>query len=96
VADLSRPTLRTLEAEALYAGYLDRQQADITALRREERLALPAGLDYGAITFLSAEMREVLARSRPATIGAALRIPGVTPAAVAALLGHVKRGARAA
>jgi tRNA uridine 5-carboxymethylaminomethyl modification enzyme len=96
VADLSRPTLRTLEAEALYAGYLDRQQADITALRREESLALPAGLDYGAITFLSAEMREVLARSRPATIGAALRIPGVTPAAVAALLGHVKRGARAA
>jgi tRNA uridine 5-carboxymethylaminomethyl modification enzyme len=96
VADLPRPTLRTLEAEALYAGYLDRQQADITALRREESLALPAGLDYRTITFLSAEMREVLARSRPATIGAALRIPGVTPAAVAALLGHVKRGTRAA
>jgi tRNA uridine 5-carboxymethylaminomethyl modification enzyme len=94
--ELPRHAMRTLEAEALYAGYLDRQTADITALRREEALALPATLDYGAITFLSAEMREVLSRSRPATIGAALRIPGVTPAAVAALLGHVKRQPRAA
>jgi tRNA uridine 5-carboxymethylaminomethyl modification enzyme len=87
---------RTLEAEALYAGYLDRQEAEITALRREEELAIPRGLDYAAIAFLSAEMREILSRSRPATIGAALRLPGVTPAAIAALLGHVQRRDRAA
>ncbi|WP_291299121.1 tRNA uridine-5-carboxymethylaminomethyl(34) synthesis enzyme MnmG [Elioraea sp.] len=87
---------RTLEAEALYAGYLGRQEAEITALRREEELTIPRSLDYGAIAFLSAEMREILSRSRPATIGAALRLPGVTPAAIAALLGHVRRRADAA
>lgn len=96
LAALPRAARRTLEAEALYAGYLERQQAEIVALRREEGLALPPGLDYGRIAFLSAEMREVLSRARPATIGAALRLPGVTPAAIAALLAHVRRRDRAA
>ncbi|WP_144299623.1 tRNA uridine-5-carboxymethylaminomethyl(34) synthesis enzyme MnmG [Elioraea rosea] len=96
LATIPRAAMRTLEAEALYAGYLQRQEADIAGLRRDEALALPPGLDYGAIAFLSAEMRETLSRSRPATIGAALRIPGVTPAAVAGLLGYVRRRDRAA
>ena len=96
LAEIPRAAMRTLEAEALYAGYLERQEADIRALRREEALALPPALDYAAVSFLSAEMREVLARARPATIGAALRLPGVTPAAIAALLGHVQRRPRAA
>ena len=96
LAGIPRHAMRTLEAEALYAGYLQRQEADIAALRRDEALSLPTGLDYGAIAFLSAEMRETLSRSRPATIGAALRIPGVTPAAVAGLLGYVRRRDRAA
>jgi tRNA uridine 5-carboxymethylaminomethyl modification enzyme len=87
---------RTLAAEGLYAGYLDRQEAEITALRREEELAIPRTLDYGTVAFLSTEMREILSRSRPATIGAALRLPGVTPAAIAALLGHVRRRGQAA
>jgi tRNA uridine 5-carboxymethylaminomethyl modification enzyme len=96
LAELPPHAMRTLEAEALYAGYLARQQADIVALRREEALALPPSLDYGSIAFLSAEMREVLSRARPATIGAAMRLPGVTPAAIAALLGYVQRRDRAA
>lgn len=96
LAAIPRQAMRTLEAEALYAGYLQRQEADIAALRRDEALALPPGLDYGAIAFLSAEMRETLSRTRPSTIGAALRIPGVTPAAVAGLLGYVRRRDRAA
>jgi len=96
LAEIPRHAMRTLEAEALYAGYLARQQADIVALRREEALALPPSLDYGSIAFLSAEMREVLSRARPATIGAAMRLPGVTPAAIAALLGYVQRRDRAA
>jgi len=93
---IPRSAMRTLEAEALYAGYLARQRAEILALRREESLLLPATLDYGSIAFLSAEVREVLSRARPATIGAALRLPGVTPAAIAALLGYVQRCDRAA
>jgi tRNA uridine 5-carboxymethylaminomethyl modification enzyme len=80
-----------IEIEALYAGYLDRQQADADAFRREEQLALPAGLDYAAIGGLSNEVREKLATVRPLTLGQAARIEGVTPGAIAALLAHVKR-----
>lgn len=83
-----------LEIEGRYAGYLDRQRADIEAFRRDENLALPADLDYGAVGGLSAEVRQKLDEARPATLGAAARIPGVTPAAVTALLGHVKRRKR--
>ncbi len=80
-----------IEIDARYAGYLARQEADILAFRRDEALALPEDLDYGAIGGLSAEVREKLAAARPATLGAAARIPGVTPAALTALLRHVRR-----
>jgi len=80
-----------IEIDARYAGYLDRQEADIRAFRRDEALTIPADLDYGGIGSLSTEVRQVLSRARPATLGAASRIPGVTPAALAALLRHVKR-----
>lgn len=82
-----------VEIDARYAGYLDRQEADIRAFRRDESLDIPADLDFGEIGSLSTEVRQVLARARPATLGAASRIPGVTPAALAALLRHVKRRA---
>jgi len=82
-----------LEIEGHYRGYLQRQDADIKAYRREEGLALPAELDYGSIGSLSAEVRQKLVRDRPATLGAAARISGVTPAAVAAVLAHVRRSA---
>ena len=80
-----------IETEARYAGYLDRQAADIRAFRRDEDLALPSDLDYGEITALSNEVRARLQAVRPATIGQAARIPGVTPAAVLTLLRYVKR-----
>lgn len=82
--------------DAQYAGYLDRQDADILAFRRDEALALSPDLDYAAIGSLSTEIRLKLEAARPATLGAAARIPGVTPAAVTALLRHVKKRGSAA
>ena len=84
-----------LEIEGRYAGYLDRQAADIAAFRRDEELLLPGGLDYGAIGSLSTEVRLKLQTAQPATLGAAGRIPGVTPAALTALLAHVRPAGRA-
>jgi tRNA uridine 5-carboxymethylaminomethyl modification enzyme len=83
-----------LEIEGRYAGYLGRQAADIAAFRRDEELSLPDDLDYGTIGSLSAEVRLKLSKAQPATLGAAGRIPGVTPAALTALLAHVKRSGR--
>ncbi|MGB0630697.1 MAG: FAD-dependent oxidoreductase, partial [Alphaproteobacteria bacterium] len=85
--------LQQVAHDSLYAGYLDRQQADIAAFRKDEALALPSGLDYNAVGGLSNEMREKLGAARPETLGAASRIPGVTPAALTALLRHVRRHA---
>jgi tRNA uridine 5-carboxymethylaminomethyl modification enzyme len=80
-----------IEVAARYDRYLARMDRDIAAHRRDEALALPDDLDYGAIGGLSAEVRQVLARARPATVGAAARLPGMTPAAVTALLAHARR-----
>ncbi|HSY86673.1 MAG TPA: FAD-dependent oxidoreductase, partial [Verrucomicrobiae bacterium] len=93
LADLSPAIAEQLEIEGRYAGYLDRQEADILAFRRDEALDLPAELDYGAIGALSAECRAKLVAIRPATLGQAGRIPGMTPAALMALLRHVRRRA---
>ena len=79
-----------LEIDAQYAGYLDRQDADIVAFRRDENRALPAGLNYGAVIGLSNEVRQKLERIRPATLGQAARIEGVTAAALTLVLAHVK------
>ncbi|HSR72318.1 MAG TPA: tRNA uridine-5-carboxymethylaminomethyl(34) synthesis enzyme MnmG, partial [Kiloniellales bacterium] len=84
-----------LEIEARYATYIERQDADVRAFRKDEALRLPGGLDYAAIPGLSTEVREALGRARPATLGAAARIQGMTPAAIVALLRHVRRDARA-
>ncbi|MEN3975334.1 tRNA uridine-5-carboxymethylaminomethyl(34) synthesis enzyme MnmG [Emcibacter sp. SYSU 3D8] len=80
-----------LEIDGRYAGYMDRQEADVVAFRKDESLALPGDLDYSAIGGLSNEVRDKLIRARPATLGAASRISGVTPAALTALLGFVRR-----
>ncbi|MSP88747.1 MAG: tRNA uridine-5-carboxymethylaminomethyl(34) synthesis enzyme MnmG [Alphaproteobacteria bacterium] len=81
-----------LEIDARYAGYVQRQQADIRDFRRDEALALPADLNYDGIASLSAEVRAKLAAARPTTLGAAGRIPGMTPAALVTLLRYVRRG----
>jgi tRNA uridine 5-carboxymethylaminomethyl modification enzyme len=80
-----------LEIETRYTGYLERQEADIQAFRKDESLALPADLDYAAVPGLSNEVRSKLMDSRPATLGAASRMPGMTPAALTILLGFVRR-----
>ncbi|MCY4156656.1 MAG: tRNA uridine-5-carboxymethylaminomethyl(34) synthesis enzyme MnmG [Gammaproteobacteria bacterium] len=80
-----------VEIEARYAGYLQRQQAEIERNRRLRGTALPAGMDYGVVRGLSNEVREKLDQARPATIGQAERIPGMTPAAVSQLLVHLKK-----
>ncbi len=95
LAGLRSDVAEQLEIEGRYAGYLDRQSSDIAAFRRDEALALPADLDYAGIGSLSTEVRLKLETARPATLGAASRIPGVTPAAVTALLAYVKRASRA-
>lgn len=87
---------RLASIEALYAGYLDRQEADIAAYRRDEALLLPEDLDFAEVGGLSAEVRQKLDRVRPMTLGAAGRIPGVTPASLVALLAHVKKRNRGA
>ncbi|MDE2492350.1 MAG: tRNA uridine-5-carboxymethylaminomethyl(34) synthesis enzyme MnmG [Alphaproteobacteria bacterium] len=79
-----------LEIDAQYAGYLDRQEADILAFRRDEALNLPEELDYSAVCGLSAEAMQKLSAIRPATLGQAARIDGVTPAALTLVLAHVK------
>ncbi|NOT39176.1 MAG: tRNA uridine-5-carboxymethylaminomethyl(34) synthesis enzyme MnmG [Alphaproteobacteria bacterium] len=86
--------LDQLEADSLYSGYLDRQTADIAAFRRDESLALPGDLDYADVAGLSTEVATKLARIRPATLGQASRIEGVTPAALTALLLKVKTRTR--
>jgi tRNA uridine 5-carboxymethylaminomethyl modification enzyme len=92
--DVGASVLEQLEADALYAGYLERQTADIAAFRRDESLALPTDLDYGTVHGLSTEVVQKLSRARPMTLGQAARIDGITAAAITALLGHVKTAAR--
>lgn len=80
-----------LEIQARYAGYIKRQQVEIERLQANEALKLPESFDYANVRGLSAEVREKLIRRRPATIGEASRIPGLTPAAISLLLIHLKR-----
>lgn len=82
-----------LTIDARYESYLARQRQDIAAYRRDEALELPPNLDYGAIGSLSNEVRQKLQDGKPATLGQAARISGVTPAALVALLKHVRRRA---
>ena len=90
LGDLDPAIKEQVAIDAQYKGYLDRQAADIAAFRRDEELRLPRGLDFDSVGSLSAEIRLKLKEIQPETIGAASRIPGVTPAAVTALLGHIK------
>ena len=91
VAGLDHTITAQLEIEAMYAGYIERQKDDVEALRREEALALPADLDYKAVGGLTNEVRAKLEMIRPATLGQAGRIEGMTPGALTALLAYVRR-----
>jgi len=83
-----------LEIIGLYSGYMERQDADVRVFRRDESLVIPEGIDFDSIGGLSNEVRSKFKKARPATLGAAARISGVTPAALTALLGFVRRKAR--
>jgi len=95
LGSLEPDIVEQLEIDAQYAGYLDRQDADIIAFRRDENRTLPAGLDYGAVIGLSNEVRQKLERIRPATLGQAARIEGITAAALTLILAHVKAAPKA-
>ena len=81
-----------LEISAHYSGYLEKQEADIIAFRRDENLLIPDFVDYEKLSGLSNEVKSKFKLIKPQTLGQALRIDGITPAAVYILLAHVKRG----
>jgi len=85
-----------VEVAAKYAGYIERQEEEIARQRRNEETRLPDDLDYASVAGLSNEVRQKLAQIRPATVGQAARVAGVTPAAVSILLVHLKKSSRAA
>ena len=95
VGGIAADIIEQLEVDSQYAGYLDRQDADILAFRKDEGLTLPEAIDYRAITGLSTECAVKLGRIRPATLGQAARIDGVTPAALTLVLAHVQSAKRA-
>jgi tRNA uridine 5-carboxymethylaminomethyl modification enzyme len=91
LADFSARVQTQLRYDGLYAQYAERQRKEIQGFRREEHVRFAPGLDYAAIGSLSAELRGKLEQIRPASLGAAARIEGMTPAALAALSSHARR-----
>ncbi|MCB1598132.1 MAG: tRNA uridine-5-carboxymethylaminomethyl(34) synthesis enzyme MnmG, partial [Gammaproteobacteria bacterium] len=90
-AEVTEQIIAQIETEARYAGYVKRQQEEIVRARASQEVSLPPDLDYAAIHGLSHEIRQKLDRHRPATVGQASRISGVTPVAVSLLLVHLKK-----
>ena len=89
--DVSAGVAEQLEIEGRYSGYLARQSSDIDAFRKDEALKIPFETDYRKIGGLSAEITERLMQTKPATIGAMMRMTGMTPAATTAVIGYLKR-----
>ncbi len=88
---IPRQLHQQLEADCRYASYVRRQRVDIDALKRDEAMKIPVDMDFSAVGGLSAEARDLLTRYRPDTVAQANRLPGMTPAAVLAVLRHLKR-----
>jgi tRNA uridine 5-carboxymethylaminomethyl modification enzyme len=93
---LTEQVLLQVDVQAKYAGYIERQAQEIERQRRNEATALPENLDYAQVRGLSTEARQRLNEVRPATLGQAARVPGITPAAISLLLIHLKKRSRAA
>ena len=93
---LAEQVVRGLEARGKYAGYIQRQQAEVERQRRNEETRLPEAIDYARVAGLSNEARQRLTESRPGTLGQASRLPGITAATISILLVHLKRHGRAA
>jgi tRNA uridine 5-carboxymethylaminomethyl modification enzyme len=90
--DIDPSVAHEVQTSIKYEGYVDRQLEEVRRRRELEDLRLPEGIDYQQVHGLSVEVRQKLARHRPASIGQAARISGVTPAAISLLLVHLKRG----
>lgn len=90
--NLSAEVIEQVEIQVKYQGYIDRQNEEIDSRRDIETLKLPDNIDYGKVKGLSAEVQQKLNQHKPETVGQAGRISGVTPAAVALLMVHLKRG----
>ena len=93
LAQFPRRLVEEAAEDHRYAPYVERQRSEVARLRSDENVRIPAGIDYVAIAGLSREMVERLEAARPSTLGAARRIRGVTPAALAAILVHARRKA---
>ena len=96
LAEIPSAMVARLEADAKYAVYVERQADEIARHRRDGALLLPEGMDYAELPGLSREMRQKFSMVRPRSLGQAGRIEGVTPAALAVVAAHARRGARAA
>ena len=96
LSDVAPDIARQVEIDGMYRSYLERQDQDVAAFRKDEALEIPSDLDFSQIQGLSNEMREKFKVARPATLGAAARIAGATPAALTVLLGYVKKKQRTA
>ena len=91
LGSLDRFASERIETDAKYAVYVERQSVDMASLRQDEAVGIPDDLDLDGLAGLSRELREKLSAVRPATLGQAARIEGMTPAALALLLGGIKR-----
>ena len=94
IPEASRKEEEQIEISAHYSGYLEKQQADILAFRKDENLIIPKNIDYNKLSGLSNEVKSKFRIIRPKTLGQALRIDGITPAAAYILLSHVKKGSK--
>ena len=94
LADIDTETREQLEREALYAVYIERQQMDVDAMRRDESQPIPEGFDYSGLSSLSNELKLKLARAQPLTLAHAARVEGMTPAAITLILARLRQDAR--
>lgn len=85
-----------IKIESMYSGYLDRQESEIREFRKEDSIIIPKDTDYSVIPSLSNEVRQKLIKHQPANIGAAGRIPGITPASLTAVLHYIRKSQKAA
>lgn len=92
IASIGTPILEQLSIDAQYAVYLERQKADVAAMRRDEGIAIPSWVEYSVIPGLSMELRQKLSAHKPATLAQAQAIEGMTPAAATLLLAIIRRG----
>lgn len=94
LGEIDDQTATQLAREALYANYIERQQRDVEALRRDETQAIPADFDFAALPGLSNELKQKLGAVRPETLAHAGRVEGMTPAALTLILAHLRQQQR--